>query len=190
MNTGRPRSLSWIAILLLVIAIVSAVSPFLNQVRVGAPGNLPIGGNFQPGQMPQGDGNFQPLQGDGTFQPGANNGRVFQGQRGGFGLIGNLGLDFQIINYISIGLTVLGVLLTLLAAFGAWKQKRWGLNLALIMALIFVLAALPTLFMGGRALAAINVTSVARMVLNYVRLLAALPVLVLSSLPSTRDFTS
>lgn len=91
-------------------------------------------------------------------------------------------INGQIIGYVSIGFTGIGIILALLSAFGVWKQKEWGLNLEMVIALIFLLGALPTLFaLGGR-----NINWL-RTSLNILSLVASTPILVLSILPSVRD---
>ena len=106
--------------------------------------------------------------------------------RGGFNLFSitrSLGLSPQVMIYFNIGLPVLGVLLLLLSAFGIWKQKGWGLNLATLLGLIFLAGAVPGFFsLGGR-----NVNWL-RSGLNIASAAATLPILALSFLPSVRDY--
>jgi uncharacterized membrane protein (DUF2068 family) len=70
----------------------------------------------------------------------------------------------------------------MLCAFGVWKQKRWALNLAMVMALIFLIGAAPGLFsMGGR-----NINWL-RTSINALNTAASLVILFLGILPSVRD---
>ena len=87
--------------------------------------------------------------------------------------------------FITLGITILGILLALLSAFGVWKQKSWGLNLGMVIAILFLLGALPGLFsLGGR-----NV-NVLRTSITILTLVASAPILVLGILPSTRDLVT
>jgi uncharacterized membrane protein len=85
--------------------------------------------------------------------------------------------------WVSLGFSILGIVLLLLCAYGIWKSKVWGLNWGMFLAIVFLLGALPGLFsMGGR-----NVNWV-RSGLNILSLVATLPILVLGVLPSVRDY--
>ena len=181
--------------MLLLLAVVSSVSTLTSRIGFGANrqfgnGTPPAGGNFQgnngnvPGQG--GNGNFQ--GNNGNFQ--GNNGN-FQNRRiaGGFGffnlfsLTRSLGLSFQVLGIINLVVPVLGIALLLVSAYGVWKQKKWGLNLATLLGLLFLLGALPGLFfIGGR-----NINWL-RTGLTVLSALASLPILALSFLPSVRDY--
>jgi hypothetical protein len=183
-TTPRPATITVIAILLTLIALFSAVGFFTTRTGLLQPrqqGNFQQGGNFQGGGNGgnfQGGGNSQ--RGNGNFQP-----------RGGFGIFSlfgatrTLGINFQVISYVSIAVSILGIALTLVAAYGVWKQKRWALNLALVLTILFLLGALPGLFtFGGRTF------NLLRSSLNVLRVLATLPIIVLGILPSVRDSVS
>ncbi len=185
MLTARPKPIMIIAGLLVVLALLSGTSALTSRTgftRIRQPGAT--GGNFQGGNG--NNGNFQGGNGNnGNFQGGNGNNGNFQA-RGGTNAFSSifrlLGPSF---GYISIGITVLGIVLSLLSAWGVWKQKRWGLNLAMVLALLFLVAALPGLFsLGGRN---INWLRTSITVLN---LIASVPILVLGILPSVRDFVS
>jgi hypothetical protein len=186
MVTAKPKPILIIAGLLIVLALLSGTSALTSRTgftRVRQPGAAGSstqgnGGNFQ-GENNNG-GNFQ-----GGNAPGGN----FQARGGGgfnaFTIFRTAGINPQVIGYISIGFTILGILLTLLSAYGVWKQKRWGLNLAMMLALVFLVAAVPGLFsLGGRN---INWLRTSITVLNII---ASAPILVLGILPSVRDFVS
>jgi len=90
-----------------------------------------------------------------------------------------------VIGYITQGLAILGILLALLSAFGVWKQKRWGLNLGMLIAILFLLAAAPALFsLGGRNINWLRTTT------NILTVAASLPILVYGISPSVHDFVS
>jgi hypothetical protein len=199
MSTARPKTLTTIAILLVVIALISGTTTILNQTGLGRiRQGVFNGGTFQG----NGNGNFTP--GGGNFQGGGNGGgNGFQGGNGNFqtrrgtgvfnllGILRTLGLGGQVFTYINIGIAIIGIGLCLLAAYGVWKQKRWALNLAMVLAILFVLGALPGLFLGGgRGLIANNLLGILRSALNWVRVVAALPIIVMGILPSVRDFVS
>jgi hypothetical protein len=175
----RSRNLTIIAVLLGVIGLLSLISLLTSGIRIGQPA-IPQG--VQPGTMvPRGD--FQP--GDGNFQPGNGN---FQqrGSPGGlfslFGAAGSLGINFQSLRYVSMGFAIIGIILTLVAAYFVWKQKRWALNLAIVLAILFLLGTLPGLFsLGGRFISWLPTS------LNVLKALASIPIIVLGILPSVRD---
>lgn len=185
MSTARPKSLTIVAVLLVILALLSTTSTLSNRLGVGRrqPGaftaNGAAGGNFQGGAN-NGGGNFQ--GGNGT-----GGGGNFQGRGGNniFSLFRTTGINFQVIGYISLGLTILGILLALLSAFGVWKQKRWGLNLGMLLALLFLIGAVPALFtLGGRNI------NILRSSITILTVVAATPILVYGILPSVRDSVS
>ena len=196
MTNARPKSLTIVAALLVLLALLSTTTTLVNQLGIGRrqPGAFNgagpaggAGGNFQQG----GGANFQgggAAGGGGNFQGGGAAGGAggnFQGRGGGnniFTLFRNTGINFRVIGYVTLGLTILGIVLALLSAYGVWKQKRWGLNLGMLIALLFLLGALPGLFsLGGRN---INILRTSTTILT---LLASVPVLVYGVLPSVRD---
>jgi hypothetical protein len=191
-TTSRPKTIFAIIILLVIMALVSGTllattrNAFsgANRRQGTTQGNANNNGNFQ--------GNNGGTQGGGT---GNNNGGNGTGNNSNFQRRGNtgifnlfsitrsLGLNVQVIQYVSLGLQVLGIALLLLSAFGVWKQKKWGLNLGMLMAFVVLVGALPTLFsLGGRTINWLRVG------LNLTSLFASLPVLALSFLPSVRDY--
>ncbi len=199
MLTAKPKQIMIITVLLVVLALVSITSVATSRLgftrRTGGAniqggntqgGGTTGGGNFQGGGTDTGGG----TNGGGNFQGSGNaGGGNFAGRGGGgfnaFSLVRNFGINPQYIIYISLGFTILGIVLALLSAFGVWKQKRWGLNLAMLMALIFLVGAVPGLFtLGGRNL---NWLRISTTILNVV---ASTPVLVYGILPSVRDLFS
>lgn len=196
MLAAKPKPILIIASLLIVLALLSGTSALTSRIgfaRTRQPGafnsNNAQGGNFQGnnGNNAPG-GNFQGGNG-GNFQGGNTPGGNFQGRGGGgfnaFTIFRTAGINPQVFGYISIGVTILGILLALLSAYGVWKQKRWGVNLGMVIALLFLLGAMPGLFaLGGR-----NV-NILRTSLTVLSLLASVPILVLSILPSVRDYLS
>ena len=192
MFTSRPKPIMIIAVLLVVLALLSTTSILTSRAGFARPAGA--GGanrtNAQGAPGAAGGGNFQANNGAGTaggnFQ-GANGGGNFAG-RGGFNtftLFRSLGLGGQTMFYVTLGVTILGILLALLSAFGVWKQKAWGLNLGMLLAILFLLAALPGLFsLGGRNI------NILRTSITIITLIASVPILVFGILPSTRDLVT
>ena len=180
MSSAKPKSILIIAGLLILLALLSGTSALTNRIgfsRTRPPGTF-TGNNGANGNAP-GD-NTAP---GGTTQGGNAPGGNFQGRGGGNNAFGSV---FRILGpafgYISTGITILGILLALLCAWGVWKQKKWALNLGMVIAVLFLLGALPTLFaLGGR-----NINWL-RTSLNILSLVASIPILVLGILPSVRD---
>jgi len=193
MSSAKPRPILIISGLLLVLALLSTTSTLTARLGIGRrqPGSLTgngvAAGNFQ-GNNNAGGGNFQ--GGNGASNPGGRNfqgGGNFQGRGGGgalnaFSLLRTTGINFQVIGYITLGLTILGIALALLSAYGVWNQKTWGLNLGMLIASLFLLSALPGLFsLGGRNI------NLLRSSITILTLLASAPILFFGILPSVRD---
>lgn len=177
MSTTRSKSIVFIVIALVVLALISTTSTLTNRIALTRTRQPGAAGNFQGG-----------TNNGGNFQNNNNNnggGGNFQGRGGGFNaftLFRTAGINPQVIGYFTTGITILGIVLALLSAYGVWKQKRWGLNLGMVIALLFLVGALPGLFtLGGR-----NINWL-RTSLNILSLVASVPVLVLGILPSVRD---
>ena len=187
-ETSRPKNITIIIVALIVLAVLSTASLVSNRIGLLRAPNRQFqtqGGNFQGG-----GGTFQP--GTGNFQGGGGN---FQGNFGngqnrrfitGFNLFSisrSIGISGPWLIYVSLGFSILGILLLLASAYGVWKGMRWGLNLGTVLGLVFLLGALPGLFsLGGRNF------NWLRSGLNILSAAATLPILGLSLLPSVRDF--
>jgi hypothetical protein len=199
MFTAKPKPILIITILLIVLALLSTISVLTSRTGFVRFAGRTNGANFQANNGTGGaGGNFQGNNGagggtdNGNFQgntgTGGTGGGNFQARGGSFNLFSifrSLGLNPQLIGYISLGITILGIVLVLLSAFGVWKQKTWGLNLAMVMAIIFLIGAVPAVFsFGGR-----NV-NLLRESLTVLSIIAATPILVYGILPSTRDFVT
>jgi hypothetical protein len=195
MTTTRNKSLTTIIILLIVMALLSGISLATNRISVGRtrqPGTFTNGGNAQ------GNGNFQggggDAQGNGTGQGNSN----FQGngnfqRNSGFNLFSifrTLGLGGQVMGYITLGFGILGIMFLLLSVYGVWMQKKWGLNLAMVMAVIFLLGALPGLFSLNISARFFNINVVLRFVETIVNAGASIVILFMGILPSVRDSVS
>jgi hypothetical protein len=184
MFTSRPKPILIVTILLVVLALLSATS--ILSGRLGAANRQPgaFTANGTAGSANGTGGNFQGGTGTG-FAANGTGGGTFQGRGGGtnaFSLLRTTGLNFQVIGYITLGITILGIALALLSAYGIWKQKRWGLNLGMVIAILFLLGALPGLFsLGGR-----NINWL-RDSITILTLVVTAPIVVFGILPSTRD---
>ena len=188
MLSARPKPLLIIFSLLVVLALISTVSIVTSRSGFGRPTGA-NGANFQRpnGAGGAGAGNAQGAAGGGNFQGnGGAAGGNFAGRGGGgfntFTVFRSIGLGGQSMLYVTLGFSILGILLTALSAFGVWKQKAWGLNLGMLMAILFLIGAVPVFFsVGGRNF------NLLRYVSPTLTVLAALPILVFGILPSTRD---
>jgi hypothetical protein len=199
-TTPRPKTITTIAILLGVIALISLVTFALSFRTVGplrgAAPNPANGRALQGGPGgPGGDFQTRPGGAGGTFQGGNFPGAAPGAAPGGaglfrlFGAAGSLGINGTTLIVVRSVFALLGIGLAVLCAWFVWKQKRWALNLAIVLGVLVLLGALPGLFLGGgRAL--LGGFGLAQTGLNALKALAALPVIVLSMLPSVRDFTA
>jgi hypothetical protein len=189
MFTAKPKPILIVTFLLVVLALISTTSVLTsrtgfarpaNSQRNNATGVTASNGNFQ-GNNGAGGGNFQGNNGAG----GGN----FQARGGGgfntFTIFRSVGLSGQTMLYVTLGISILGILLALLSAFGVWKQKSWGLNLSMVIAILFLISALPGLFsLGGRNI------NLLRTSITILTLIASAPILVFGILPSTRDLVT
>jgi hypothetical protein len=172
-----------ITVLLVLLALLSTTSILTSRTGFARPAG---GANNRTFQGANGVG----TQGNGTGNFQANNGAAAGGgaNRGGFNtftLFRSVGLGGQSMLYITLGITILGILLALMSAFGVWKQTSWGLNLGIAIAILFLASALPGLFsLGGRNINLLRTT------ITVLTLVASAPILVYSVLPSTRDLVT
>lgn len=187
-NPAHPKTITVIIAMLVLLALISTATSLTGRLLFRAPNrqfNQGQTNNGAPGggNLPGGGGNFQG-GGGGNFQGGFPGGA--RGGIGGLNLFGvtrSLGLNGPWVIYLSLGFTILGILLLLVSAYAVWKSKIWGLNLALVLGILFLVGALPGLFsIGGRN------PNWLRLGLNILSLVATLPVVGLSLLPSVRDY--
>lgn len=183
MSTAHPKSLTIVAVLLILLAVFSISTTVISQsglLRGTRPQNFQQGsGSFQ-GNNDNNNGNFHG-GGNGNFRTG-----------GGFNLFSitrTLGLAGPAMIYINLGFTLVGIALCLLSAYGVWKLKAWGLNLGMTVALLFLLGVVPGLFFGN-SFRFTNPITIVRNVINALEALASLPILVMGILPSAREYLS
>ena len=189
MLAAKPKPILIVTILLLVLAVLSTASIVTSRIGFARPAGFANGTNFQ--RNGGNGGNFQFNNGTGGAGNGnfpVNNGNGNFQRRSGFNtfsILRSLGLNGQAVIYINLGIGILGILLVLLSAYGVWRQKSWGLNLAMVMALLFLIGAAPTLF----SLGARNFNWL-RTSISILTLVASVPILVYGVLPSVRDTVS
>ncbi len=154
----RPLTLTMGAAILLLAALLTFAFPFIPRGRGFAGGfaNRPAGArqagqNGQGGAFTQGQGNDQgggSTQGNGqggAFTQGQGNGQgggftQGNGQGGGFAARGGANASiFRMMAPVRITLGVIGGLFMLVAAWGIWGRKKWGMVLALIAAAVMLL---------------------------------------------------
>jgi hypothetical protein len=183
MLNNRPKAILTISGLLILLAILSAVSTFTGTVNAprGLPGNPPAGANLQGNAAPPTGGN-----GSANAQGGSGSPQRAGGPGGfsTFSIFRTLGINGQIMGYVEAGVALIGIVLLGLSTFGLWRQKRWALNLGMALAVLFLCGAVVGLMTGGPML------NVLRLVLNILQAVAALPVVAMGFLPSVRDLVS
>ena len=138
-KTKRPLTLTLAAALLVLAALLAFASPLLPGGPGGfAGGQRPAGAGLQPGQLP-GQGQGQPPSFSG--QPptlGTNGGPGGPTGAPGGSMLMNLRLPLR------VAAAALGGLGALMAALGLWRRKKWGMVIALVVAVGGLLAAALT----------------------------------------------
>ena len=205
MSTTRTKPVITLAILLAVLALVSIASLVTTQLLGGAFGGARVRGNFNGTPGPNGTfqrgnngGGTGGNGGGGGFQGGNGGNGGFQGGNGGggggnfqgrggagggafalFGAARSIGLNPLVFFWVGLGINIIGILLVLLCAFGVWKQKKAGLNWAMVLGILFLVPAIFGIFGGGR----FNV----RLVFDVLTILASVAIVVMGVLPSVRE---
>jgi hypothetical protein len=180
MDTKRPPVVTIAAILLVILALFVAGLGIAGQFgltrgsRQFAAGQFrnrnftfPNGGsnNGSPiGSLPNGQ------NGTGTT-PNFN--RTFPGATGATGITRLI----RLIQPVIIGLDILMLILAGVAAFAIFKGKRWGVILAIVLAVILLLLTIPGF---------IRIFSAVVLIENLARILLAVAVIVLLLLPASR----
>lgn len=181
----RPVTLLIATLLLLLLVLVYAVLPLtgldrsflrggtaqFNRGQIQGnfdPNNLPNGQNFNPGTLPQGQNSDQNTQGNQNF----SGNRQFNPNSG----INRLGRILS--NILHWTVIALGVL----ALVGLWLKKRWGIVLAIILAVTAFAFTVPGIFR--------PMFSTVTIAANISILLFSVGVVVLSLLPQTRKATA
>lgn len=180
MNTQRPAVVTIAAILLLILSLLVAglgISRQFGLLGAGF-GN----GQFVPGQFQ--NRNFNP-QNRVPFNVNPNTGlpndQNNQGTTPNFTPNRQIGAGFariyRLIRPVMIGLDVILIVLAAVATIGLFKSKRWAATLAIVLAMLLLLLAIPGL---------LRIFSTIVLIENVVRMLLAVAVIVLLLLPSAR----
>ncbi len=180
MNTKRPVVITIGAILLLVLSLFVAGLGFANQFGL-------LGRGFRTRQFVQGQAgnrNFTPPNGftqNGSPQNGLPDGQNNSGTRPNFipNRRSGTGITtlFRLIQPLILGLDILMLILSVVAAIGLFKSKRWGAILAIIISILFILLTIPGL---------LRIFSSVVLIENLARILLAVGVIVLLLLPPAR----
>ncbi len=179
MDTKRPPVVTIAAILLVVLALFVAGLGIAGQLgltrgnRQFAAGQFrnrtfnPNGGtnNGSPiGSLPNGQGNSGTNPNfSRTFTRGGGTNRLFR--------------LFSLLRPVTIGLDIIILILAGVAAFALFRGKRWGVVLAIILAVLVLLLTIPSM---------IRIFSAVVLVENLARILLAVAVVVLLLLPASR----
>jgi hypothetical protein len=176
MNTHRPAVVTIAAILLIVLSLFVAGLGIARQF-----GLLGVGFSnrqFVPGQFR--NRNFTPPNG---FQNnGLPNDQNNQGTAPNFTPNRQVGTGFarlfRLIRPVTIGLDIVLLVLVAMATIGLFKSKRWAATLAIVLAVLLFLLAIPGL---------LRIFSAIVLIENLARMLLAVAVIVLLLLPSARQ---
>ena len=180
MDTKRPAVVTIAAILLIVLSLFVASLGIASQFGLlgSGFGNRQIGaGQFRNRVFtPQ---NGAPITG---FNNGFTNNQNSQGTTPNFApnqRFGGTGLArlLRLIGPVTIGLDILVLVLSVVAAIGLFKSKRWGATMAIVLAVLLILLAIPGMF---------RIFSPLILIENIIRILLALAVVVLLLLPTAR----
>jgi hypothetical protein len=181
MSTQRPAWVTIAAILLLILSLIVAGFGMARQFGLYGIG---LGrGQLVPGQLR--DRNFNPQGGfpQGGFpQGGFPNDQNNQGTVPNFAPNQQMGIGiariFRLIRPVMIALNVILLVLAVVAAIGLFKSRRWAAILAIVLASLMFLTAIPGL---------LRFFSPVMMIENVAQMVLALAVIVLLLLPSARN---
>jgi len=185
MKTQRPAVVTIAAALLIVLSLFVAGLGIANQYGLLGQGfgNQPFGagqirnrdfnpqGGFPQGGFPQGGFPQGGFPNDQNNSGGTPNFAPNQQMGIGFARI------FRLIRPVSIAFNVILLVLSFVAAIGLFKSRRWGATLAIMLAVLMFLMAIPGL---------LRIFSTVLLIENVVRMLMAAAVVVLLLLPSAR----
>lgn len=176
MDTRRPAVVTIAAILLIVLSLFVAGLGIASQYGL-------LGRGFGARQFGAGqfrNRNFAPQSGV-PFN-GFNNNQNNQGTTPNFTpnrQFSATGINrlLRLIRPVTIGLDIAMLVLSVVAAIGLLKSKRWGAVLAIVLAVLLILLAIPGM---------LRIFSAMVLVENIVRILLAIAVIVLLLLPAAR----
>jgi hypothetical protein len=169
----RPTVVTIAAIVLLVLALFVAGLGIANQFGLLRRGGV-AGQAFFNGQLR--NRNFVPPNGfpSGGFNNNQGTTPNFIPNRTGITGITRI---FSFIRPITVGLDVALLILAVVAAIGLFKNKRWAAILAVVLAILLILLAIPGM---------LRIFSTVVFVENLVRILLGVAVIVLLVLPASR----
>jgi hypothetical protein len=184
-NPKRPAVVTIAAILLIVLSLFVASLGVANQfgllgggfgngqfvARNGQNRNFNSQGGFPQGGFPQGGAPQGGFQND-PNNPGTTPNRTFNRQSAT-----GLASIFRILRPVTIALDIILLVLSVVAAIGLFKSKRWGTILAIVISVLLILLTVPSM---------IRIFSTVTLAENLVRILLAVAVIVLLLLPSAR----
>ncbi|MFZ2098331.1 MAG: hypothetical protein WAV05_17000 [Anaerolineales bacterium] len=175
MGTKRPAVITNGAILLLILSLFVAGLGVANQFGLLGRG---LGTRqFVAGRS--GNQNFTPP--NGFSQNGLPNNQNNQGTTPNFTPNRQYGTGlttlFRLTQPITIGLDIVLLILSVVAAIALFKSKRWGAILAIVISILLILLTIPGM---------LRIFSAVVLIENLVRILLAVAVIVLLLLPSAR----
>ncbi len=175
MDTKKPAVVTIAAILLIVLSLFVTGLGIANQF--GGSGRGIGNRQFTPGQF--GNRSFTPP--NGSPITGVPNDQNNPGTTPNFTPNRQFGTGIsrllRLIRPVTIGLDVAILVLSVVAAIGLLKNKRWGAILAIVLAVVLFLLAIPGL---------IRIFSAVVLIENVTRMLLAVAVVVLLLLPIAR----
>jgi hypothetical protein len=181
MNTKRPTVVTIAAILLIVLSVFVAGLGIASQYGLlgqGFGSRQFVAGQFQ-------NRTFNPQSGfpvNGSPNSGFPNNQNNQGTTPNFTprLQSGTGIAtlFRLIRPVTIGLDIVMLVLSVVAAIGLFRSKRWAATLAIVLAILLILLAIPGL---------LRIFSAMVLIENLIRILLAVAVIVLLLLPTARQ---
>jgi len=175
MDTKRPAVITIAAILLIVLSLFVAGLGIASQyglLRGGFGSRQFVAGQFR-------NRNFTPPNGI-PFNGFPNN-QNNQGTTPNFSPNRQFGSGisrlFRLIRPITLGFDITMLILSVVAAIGLFKSKRWGAIMAIVLAVLLILFAIPGM---------LRIFSAVVLIENVVRILLAIAVIVLLLLPVSR----
>ncbi len=186
MNTKRPAVVTIAAILLIILSLFVGGLGIARQfglLGAGFGGRQSLANQFR-------NRNFTPPNGfpsngfpSGGFQNnGGTNDQNNQGATPNFTPNRTFGTGlarlFRLFRPVTIAMDIILLLLAGVAAFGLFKNRRWGAILAIVLAVLLFLLAIPGF---------IRIFSVVVLIENLTRMLLAVAVIVLLLLPAARQ---
>jgi hypothetical protein len=181
----RPSVVTIAAILLIVLSLFVAGLGIANQFGLlgsGAGNRQFVAGQFRnPNFTPPNGSQSNGFPQNGFPQNGLPNGQNGQGTTPNFTFNRGAGTGIarilRIIQPVIIGLDIILLVLSVVAAIGLFKTKRWAAVMAIVISVLVIILTIPGF---------IRVFSATVLIENLIRILMAAAVIVLLLLPSAR----